>query len=221
MQKLSFEKIKAFLFDMDGVIVDSEKAWEEYEHKILVNLIGEDAYKFKNSLVGVSMKEVFKICNLYTKKISWDEFTQEYDQTAVKVYSNSKLTSGIEELLEFLKNKNKKIALVSASRQNWIDLVVSKFSKNYFDEVISVVDTEGLKDKPAPDGYLEAIKRLSIKNYEAVIVEDSNSGLMSAKEVNPAQIFAFAEHLVGNYKQIEVGQKVYNFEELKSYFDFN
>ncbi len=173
---------KAFIFDMDGVVVNSEPVWERYEQKFLPELMGKDIYvKIKDKILGNSVSGIYKVASKCGFKMAKIEFEQAYDQYAKIVYEEVKITDGIEELINKLILMSFKLGLVSSSRQYWIDLVMKKLKgKKLFQFVLSL-DGDAIRPKPFSDGYLEAINRLGSKPNMTIILEDSQRGVKAAK----------------------------------------
>lgn len=189
---------KAFIFDMDGVIVNSERIWTRYEKKFMPQLMGWQTYrKIKNEILGNSISNIYDIAQSMGFKMHKNEFLKIYCQYADIVYQEAKLTAGIEELITKLVSLKFKICLVSVSRQDWIDIVISKFKKNSFDYVLSL-DSQGLKSKPDPEGYIKTIQALGMNPNNTIILEDSEKGIKAAKK-SGAFTICLKENLAKNY----------------------
>ncbi len=190
---------KAFIFDMDGVIINSEPAWERYEQKFLPELMGKDTYlKIKDQIFGNSVSGIYAVASKYGLKIAKKEFEEIYDQYAKLVYKEAKITDGIPELLNKLISMNFKLGLVSSSRQSWIDMVINKLNKKVRFQSILSLDGKNIKPKPYPDGYLKAIKELGSKPSLSIIIEDSQKGIQAAKKCG-ALVICLKENLSENY----------------------
>ena len=173
---------KAFIFDMDGVIVNSELVWEVYEQKFLPEILGEKLYsQIKDQILGNSVSGIYSIASGYGIKIDKAQFEKVYDGYATKVYNEAKLTAGIETLIDKLVTMDFKLGLVSSSRQYWIDIVLSRLNNRDRFQFIMSLDGENVKPKPSPDGYLEAIKILDSRPNLSMILEDSKKGVQAAK----------------------------------------
>lgn len=173
---------KAFIFDMDGVIVNSEPVWEVYEQKFLPEIMGEKLYsQIKDQILGNSVSGIYRVASDYGFKMDKIQFGKIYDEYATTVYNQAQFSDGIEALIDKLASMNFKLGLVSSSRQYWIDLVLNKLDrKNQFEFVMSL-DGENVKPKPSPDGYLQAIKALNSTPNLSIILEDSKRGVQAAK----------------------------------------
>lgn len=190
---------KAFIFDMDGVIVNSEPVWEVYEQKFLPEIMGEKLYsQIKDQILGNSVSGIYSIASGYGLKIDKARFEKAYDGYATKVYSEAKLTDGIETFIDKLVTMDFKLGLVSSSRQYWIDLVLSRLDNRDQFQFIMSLDGENVKPKPSPDGYLEAIKVLNSRPNLSIILEDSKRGVQAAK-ASGALTICLQEHLPNGY----------------------
>lgn len=192
---------KAFIFDMDGVIINSEPVWAGIEKKFFIQLLGEEIFaKIKGELIGASIQLIYQHATQNGLQMEWVGFRSEYDKLAKQVYKKSELTKDFEQLLELLKSLNFKVGLVTASTASWIDQVLPKLKNpKAFDCILSVIDREDLKPKPSPDGYLEAIKKLGSSPSKTIILEDSNKGLSAAKQ-SGALTICLREHLPLDYQ---------------------
>ncbi len=191
---------KAFIFDMDGVIINSEPVWARYEEKFVPKLFGKNIYsKMKDQILGSTINKIYELACGYGLKMNKNKFVQVYDSYARIIYQEAKITKGIEALIDKLISLNFKLALVSSSRQFWIDMVLSKMKKtaDKFDYVLSLND-EGITTKPSPDGYLKAIEKLGSKPGLTIILEDSQRGVDSAK-ASGAFTICLKEYLPKNY----------------------
>lgn len=204
-----------FLFDMDGVLIDSESAWKPYQNNFSTNLFGEEIYKKIGSTIGISIDDIYKKAEMFGFKLNREKYYEIYDRQAEIIYNEAKQTKGIQEFILYLKNKKIKVGLVSSSRKKWIDIVLKKLNIiNEFDLVISLNERKDLKSKPNPDGYLEAMKVLHSFPQETIILEDSNSGILSA-EASGAFTIGYKEHLLANYNQIEADCYAENLNEVR------
>jgi HAD superfamily hydrolase (TIGR01509 family) len=190
---------KAFIFDMDGVIVNSEPVWERYEQKFLPELMGKDNYvKMKDQILGNSVSGIYEVASKFGLNTAKNEFERIYDQYAEIVYREAKITNGMQALIDKLILKGFTLGLVSSSRQYWIDLVIKRLNgENLFKSILSL-DGDAIRPKPFPDGYLEMIKRLGSKPNLTFILEDSQRGVNAAKS-SGALTICLQEYLLNGY----------------------
>lgn len=193
---------KAFIFDMDGVVIDSERTWKRYGEPFYIKLFGKDIRKKIGETRGITASVVYERAVRYGFSMKKEKFFELLDKKIAFVYSKSKITDGINILAGKLSKLGFKLALVSSSRQNWIDLILPriKFSKKLAG-IISINDTPILRSKPFPDAYIKAIKDLGATSKKSIILEDSNMGIKAAK-ASGAFVIGFRQLLVPDYKQI-------------------
>jgi len=175
---------KAFIFDLDGVIVDTAKyhflAWKK-----LANSIGVDFTETQNEqLKGVSrVKSLEKILAWGNKSISEDEFMElmalkndDYLSYINKMDENEILPD-VTKILDFLIQNNQPIALGSASKNaREILKKVNLFKK--FDTIVDGNDVT--KAKPNPEVFLKAAKQLNCLPKDCIVFEDSLAGVKAA-----------------------------------------
>lgn len=194
-------KNKAFIFDMDGVLIDSESAWIPYQDQFSTTLFGKDIYNKIGSTVGISIDEIYKKAQEHGFNSSIEDYYRIYDEQVKLVYANARPTPDIDKLISHFKAKGFKLGLVSSSRRKWIDIALGKLNiENDFDFILSLNDRKDLKSKPHPDGYIEAIKYLHTTSDKTIILEDSNDGIKSAK-ISGAYTIGFKKHLLPKYMQ--------------------
>ena len=211
---------KAFIFDMDGVIIDSEAVWSKREKEFLINLLGQEIYeKIKDHLMGSTTNVIYDLIKQYGGTISKKDFLKEYDRQAMHVYSLSTPTNDINKLLQKLTDLGFRIGLVSASHRLWIDEVLKKIRNgNLFDYTLSLTERSDLRPKPAPDGYLEAIKILGSTPEKTIILEDSNKGIAAAK-ASGAFTICLREHLADDYPSTGADMYIENLKTLLTFLD--
>jgi HAD superfamily hydrolase (TIGR01509 family) len=191
----------AFLFDMDGVLIDTEHAWEPLEMPMLERLLGKQMAEKLGSTVGLSIRLVYEKAHEMGSSVTFDDVFHAYDDLAATAYSNAKITPDSNELISALRNLEFKIGLVTASPKTWMDRYLKKAgSRELFDTLISIYERMDLKTKPAPDGYLEALRQLSAEAGHSFILEDSNTGIRAGKAAG-ARVIGFRGNLLNGYLQ--------------------
>lgn len=191
---------RAFIFDMDGVLVDSERIWASEEHEFMAGLFGEDIADKIGSTMGVSINEVYRQAVSYGTSVRKDELVRRFDKTAASIYAKAKLTEGTNELVRYLVSRRFKLGIVSASRMNGIEKVLRQLPfRNVFEVDISINDNN-FPSKPAPDGYVEALKLLDAEPNLSIVLEDSNRGIQSAKNAG-CFVIGFRGLLVAGHLQ--------------------
>ena len=174
--------IKAVLFDMDGLMVDTESlATEAFIHSAKKQ--GYDMTKEETLLVlGFTTKSIYEFWENYFKNsdVSGKQLVDDH----YKYIENILFTTGprkmpyIEELLKYLKESNYKVAVASSSNMNHIINNMEKTGlKKYIDEFASGAEVEN--GKPAPDVFLLAAERLGVKQEECLVLEDSKAGVLA------------------------------------------
>lgn len=174
--------IKAVLFDMDGLMVDTESlATEAFIHSAKKQ--GYDMTKEETLLVlGFTTKSIYEFWENYFKNsdVSGKQLVDDH----YKYIENILFTTGprkmpyIEELLKYLKESNYKVAVASSSN---IDHIINNMEKTglkkYIDKFASGAEVEN--GKPAPDVFLLAVERLGVKPEECLVLEDSKAGVIA------------------------------------------
>jgi HAD superfamily hydrolase (TIGR01509 family) len=171
------------IFDMDGVVVDSELYWGKPDFNFLRSLIpGWDMNKHMKR-TGISIYDIHESLKPeFSVSIKKSEFLNKYHRLAEEIYGKkSLLLPGFLEFIRSLKREGFKTAIVSSSPRSWIDIVMKRFGiANLFDRIVSADGFKG-RGKPAPDIYLHAAGELGVNPGDCVVIEDSENGVASAK----------------------------------------
>lgn len=175
--------LEAIIFDMDGVIIDSEPIHFEVDKSTLkycnINVSNQDL----NEYVGMTNPEMWaRLKENYKIKHSVEELIQLQMDMKLNILENrdEKPISGVVNLLKSLKDNNIKIALASSSPKLFIMAVLKKFNiEDYFLKILSGEEVK--KGKPEPDIYIEASKMLNVNPENCLVIEDSRNGVKAAK----------------------------------------
>lgn len=177
-----FIMIKAVIFDMDGVLIDTEKyyytCWQQAAREAGFDFTGEHALMLRSCDAKVAEKMMQQI------------FGQEFDYFAIRerrrqlvadiIEKNGiEMKPGVKEILSILKEKGIKTAVATATP---IDRTMEHLTKLGIAELFdSIVSAKQVKNgKPAPDVYLYACEKIGIEPESCIAVEDSPNGIKSA-----------------------------------------
>ena len=170
--------IKAIIFDMDGLLIDSEPLWLRAKVDFMKKMNDEWTQNDQENTMGVSTQTwVDYVHNKINARLSKEEVLNEIINRMKSYYNNGELElmPGANEALEFAR-KNYKVGLASGSYKDLLYLAVkSNGWENVFNEILSSDDME--RGKPHPDIYLEIMRRLDVTPSESVVLEDSRDGI--------------------------------------------
>lgn len=172
----------AVLFDMDGVLVDSEEYWERYAtRRIIPTAIGTDE-SVSEPLAGMNVHDIYAVLDRnYGTVVSESEFVELYDEVAEEIYTDEvSLLPGCRPLLDHLRNRVSIVGLVSSAPERWIRLMLERFGlTGKFDIVVSAENAPG-EGKPEPDVYEYTLDRIDCPPDDCLVVEDSTHGVEAA-----------------------------------------
>lgn len=195
----------AFIFDLDGVIIDSENWWDKIEGSLPGHNLGQ------------SINSSFSAAKIINPKLTFNNYLDQLNRWAKEIYTQAPLAKNIDQLLTWLIKNQYKLAIVSGSTTAWIKTVLSRLH-HPIPLIISLHDHPEYKPKPAPDGYLEAMKQLRVEPKNTLILEDSQLGIDSAK-ASGAFTICLTEHHPKNYSPPGADLYVKNIKELLVYLD--
>jgi HAD superfamily hydrolase (TIGR01509 family) len=170
------------LFDMDGVLVDSEDYWVELQREEILPRTVPDRDVDVAEVTGMNYREIYDYLEEeYGAAISREEFVDVFEDAAQELYGERvSLLEGFSGLLEELRERDVTVALVSSSPHDWIGVVLERFDLDgEFDAVISAeeIDDPG---KPEPAVYEHAVGEVGASPDRCVAVEDSENGVEAA-----------------------------------------
>jgi sugar-phosphatase len=176
--------LKAVIFDMDGVIVDSERLWEKAEKEIFsaLGVIVTDEYAGLTKSMTTS-----EVTKFWFDKFPWpDKDLDVVEQMVVSrvielLGTEDCLIHGVKEFIKKLRAKDYKIGLATNSPTRIISTVLQKLNlADLFDTVCSSeFENNG---KPDPAIYLTTARKLNIEANKCIAIEDSYSGMLAAKK---------------------------------------
>lgn len=205
---------KAILFDFDGVIIDSESLWEKIEARMHQKVFEPDVYRQLGSTIGLSIDSIHDKAVACGSKVEKEVLVGEFYDRAPEVYTKAPLTPGIDTVGKTLNDLGYTIGIVSASPRTWIDIALDRTAfKNHVEKIISLYDRTDLPHKPAPDGYLEAMRFFKATPANTVILEDSNTGIRSAK-ASGAHTIRFTQNLVQGYVQVDADSTAHSLDDV-------
>jgi beta-phosphoglucomutase len=183
---------KAFIFDLDGVIVDTAKyhflAWQKIASQLGIEFTPEHNEELK----GVSrvrsldiILELGKIEASQEDKNKWlIQKNEDYLSYLVDM-DQQELLPGVLTILEFLKEKSQAIALGSASK-NARPILEKTGILHYFDAIVDGNDVTNAK--PDPEVFIQAAKLLNAENENAIVFEDSVAGIQAANNAKMTSV---------------------------------
>jgi HAD superfamily hydrolase (TIGR01509 family) len=175
-------KLKAVIFDLDGVLVDTEalhyRAWVEALKKFGVKFTEKEYMDY----VGQGIRQIaHDLAERYG--LDFDKFFSERRRLGSEIIDAEKkprIMPFAKEALEFFRESKMKMALASGGYRDGVDTKVSRSGlAGYFGAIVSLSDVG--YGKPHPDVYIEASKMLGVRPEECLAFEDTAAGVQSAK----------------------------------------
>jgi HAD superfamily hydrolase (TIGR01509 family) len=175
-------RYRAVVFDLDGVLWDGEPLYHEAFNVVLGpygHVVTDEDYV---NVIGHGVEEawdwVLKRFQITEQPAS---FLRRYNEAVLELLSQPvEPLPGVRDLLAQLRERGVPIGLASASLRQWVDATIRGLSlESAFDATVSA--SEVARSKPAPDLYLKAAERLNVPPSECLAVEDTRTGIGSAK----------------------------------------
>jgi beta-phosphoglucomutase len=197
---------KAFIFDLDGVIVDTARyhflAWQKLAQELGIEFTPEHNEELK----GVSrvrsldlILELGKVTASQEDKNRWlVQKNEDYLAYLVNI-DQSEVLPGVMPILQFLKEKNQPIALGSASK-NARPILEKTGIIHYFDAIVDGNDVTNAK--PDPEVFLQAAKLLGATPENSIVFEDSVAGVQAANIANMTSVGIGEETILHEAKYI-------------------
>lgn len=184
--------IKAIIFDMDGVMFDTESLWVTYGKSLAKELGYDVPEELFISTVGIGNAETKAI---FDKNLNYSfpiiEFRNLYHKKINEMVLKGKIKEkyGLKELLVYLKNNKYKIAIGSSNIRKQINLYLKSagISPDFFDIIISSDDVSN--GKPSPEIYNKVVSYLNEKRENVLILEDSLYGVVAGYKSGCRVIF--------------------------------
>ena len=176
--------IKTVIFDMDGVIVDTEPLHFEVSKGQLAELGIELTEELHNTFTGNSNKTIFKkLKEEHGLNRSVDELIEAKNLLFIQAFKDTqdiKMLPGVLNLIIDLHKNGMQLLLASSSEHEIIDMVFERFNLvQYFTHKISGDDFA--ESKPSPDIFLKAVELSGDEKENCIVIEDSANGIKAAK----------------------------------------
>ncbi len=209
--------IEAVIFDMDGVLIDSEPFWQESE----IEAFGRAGLRLTREMCVQTMGlRVDEVVDYWHRRHGWEGFAAGELEEAIiggverRILEKGEEKEGVRPALELFRGHGVKVALASSSAYRLIRAVTERFRlADKFDCVYSAEDEE--YGKPHPGVYLTTARRLGVKPSTCLAVEDSFNGVLAAKAARMKCVavpeedarrdprFAIADVVLGSLKEID------------------
>jgi len=217
------EEFDAIIYDMDGLIIDSEPFWRQVEIKVFatvgLHLTDNDCA----SLTGFRFDEVVE--HWYHKKPWTGKTKQEIhdeviDEMEKAITHHAQAMSGVYTSLDFFKKKEIKMAVASSSAMRLIKATVKKLKiEDYFDLLVSAEhETHG---KPNPAVFIRTAETLNVRPERCLVLEDSFNGLLAAKAARMKCLVVPYPEDYNNPKLVIADWKINSLDKIATVLDAN
>jgi len=208
---------RAVIFDLDGVLADSELWWSEIDAKLLaqygVNYRGE----YHRNVLGVSYRlavEFYK--KVFDLSVPAEEMMRQRAEIAIDFFANRVgLFPSAKRVLKELRQMNLRLAVATSSVSASVRPFLNRHNlTSSFDVIVTGDEIE--RGKPQPDIYLRAAEKLSLAADECLVIEDALSGIAAAKAakmrvaaipdtrfVDPREFEKEADYLLSSLSEIQ------------------
>ena len=201
--------IKAIIFDMDGLLIDSEPVWFNARKIFCKQLNIEWTWDHQRDTMGVSTAAWVK----YMRTLLGEQYSNETILNGVvdkmtEAYKSGgiEMMPGADEAIKFCYGKYK-IGIASGSYKVLLHTAIEANDWNkYLNEILSSDDMQ--RGKPHPDVYLETAKRLNVKPEECIVLEDSRDGIRAGVAAGANVIAVPSKEIVVPQEVLETAYKV-------------
>ncbi len=170
-------KALGVIFDMDGVLFDTEAIYQKCWHEIAEEMgivIGDE---FTKAITGTNGDYLLSVVNKFYNTENGEEITRDCLKRAYRYLEiDVPVKEGVREFLSYLKEKGIKTAIASSCHRKGIERYLEKTNLSSFIDII-VGGEEVTKCKPEPDIFLLAASRLNLNAKDCIIFEDSFNGV--------------------------------------------
>lgn len=207
-------KTKAFIFDLDGVIVDTAKyhylAWQKIANQLGIEFTPEHNEELKGVSRVRSLELILQLGKIEASQEDKDKWLTQKNEDYLSYLvdmDNSELLPGVLPVLRYLKERKQLIALGSASK-NARPILEKTGIIHYFDAIVDGNDVSNAK--PDPEVFLRAAELLKTAPENAIVFEDSVAGIQAANIANmtsvgigEAKILHEADYIFPDFTHIE------------------
>ncbi|MFH1728901.1 MAG: hexitol phosphatase HxpB [Pseudomonadota bacterium] len=191
--------LEAIIYDLDGVIIESEPLWRIAEiesfNSIGIDLPIAECEKMKGVKIDEFVLSWYSFYKWDLNVLTTEEMTNKIVERFINlIIQKGKQLPGLMYSLEFFKSKGYKMAIASSSNMKIILTVLEKFGiKSYFNEIHSAESEE--YGKPHPAVYINCAKKLNVDPSQCLAIEDSENGVLAAKAAKMKCISVSKEEL--------------------------
>lgn len=178
--------IKAIIFDMDGLMIDSERVtFECYQERLKdMNLTMDE--EFYKTLLGKPIKGIYqRFYDVYGNDFPIENVIQDVHQLMAERFETEgvPVKKGLVEVLHYLKDNNYKTIVATSSNRDRVDKILAQAKiTEFFDD--SICGDEVTKGKPNPEVFLKSCQKLGVNVDEAIVLEDSEAGIQASYDAN-------------------------------------
>ena len=179
-------ELNAVIFDMDGLMIDSERVtFECYQERLKdMNLTMDE--EFYKTLLGKPIKGIYqRFYDVYGNDFPIQNVIQDVHQLMAERFETEgvPVKKGLVELLHYLKDNNYKTIVATSSNRDRVDKILAQAKiTEFFDD--SICGDEVTKGKPNPEVFLKSCQKLGVNVDEAIVLEDSEAGIQASYDAN-------------------------------------
>lgn len=174
--------IKAVIFDMDGLMIDSERVTFEASQKALQQRGYEPSIEFYKTTLGTNEKTTKMLYKqYYGDDVPFSDISVDIRQYIEDNFQENgvPVKNGLVELLQYLKDNNYKTIVATSSARERLNRILKQANLTaYFDG--SICGDEVTNSKPDPEIFVKACQKLRVLPDEAIVLEDSEAGIQAA-----------------------------------------
>ncbi|WP_428614142.1 hexitol phosphatase HxpB [Shewanella sp.] len=211
--------LSAVIFDMDGVLIDSEPSWQAAEYHVFRQLGLPISLTDTQQTTGLRIDQVVAF---WYQRHPWTDYDNQATSEAIvqrvaeEILRNGLPMPGVAAALEACQRSGLKIGLATSSPQQLIDAVMQKLA--IADKFDAIESAESLAlGKPHPEVYLNCAKALGVPPQECLAIEDSFNGLIAARAANMHTVVIPAPHEASQARWAAAHQQLKSLNELADY----
>lgn len=178
------KNIKGVIFDMDGVLIDTEKISFNSFREVLSQYNYEMSEAFYLTMIGRNVKSIKELMiNEYGEEFPFEEVYEKKVKIAVDTINRDGVIvkPGVHEIIDYLRDNNFKIAVATSTRRERAHYLLEQIGIK--DKVNYIICGDQVENsKPDPEIFLKAAKGINIPPENCIVIEDSDAGILAASK---------------------------------------